>query len=66
MITRERLTPMLKMTDAEIDGLLMAGLYGRDFAEMRRRREHMSRRDECQYERQSDIHHLHRKPRSLG
>ena len=30
MITAEKLTPMLRMTDAEIDACLMRGLYGRD------------------------------------
>lgn len=50
MITTEMLTPMLRMTDAEIDGLLLAGLYG--ISSRRRKRvmkEREYRREECYY-----------------
>ena len=54
MITREMLSPMLRMTDTEIEALLMVGLYGRDKTELRLKRERSKRRDECQYERYAD------------
>ncbi len=53
MISRERLTPMLRMTDAEIDECLNYGLYKLSKRRMRKRsREY--RRDECQYDRDAD------------
>ena len=53
MISRERLTPMLRMTDAEIDECLNCGFYKLSKRRMRKRsREY--RRDECQYDRYAD------------
>ena len=55
MITKEMLSPMLRMTDAEIDAMLYAGLYyGSGKTEMRARRERSKRREECQYDRYAD------------
>ena len=54
MITRKMLTPMLRMTDMEIEEMLYAGLYGRDKVSLRIKRERNRRRDECQYERYAD------------
>ena len=54
MITAEKLTPMLRMTDAEIDGMLYVGLYGRDKTALRLKRERDKRREECQYDRYVD------------
>ena len=54
MIGSRNLTPMLKMTDAEIDGMLMFGLYGRKGTQLRMRREREYRREECHYDRYAD------------
>lgn len=54
MIRLEKLTPMLRMTDAEISAMICVGLYGRDGAERRKRLELSRRRDECQYDRYAD------------
>ena len=45
---------MLRMTDAEIDGMLYVGLYGRDKTALRLKRERDKRREECQYDRYVD------------
>lgn len=54
MITREMLSPMLRKSDAELEALMMVGLYGRDKIALRVTRERDNRRDECQYERYED------------
>ena len=54
MITMEKLTPMLRMTDAEIDACLMHGLYGLTRMEKRIHHERKSRREECHYDRYAD------------
>lgn len=53
MIQIDNLTPMLRMTDAEIDACIHYGLYELPKRRMRKRgREY--RREECQYDMYAD------------
>lgn len=53
MIQIDKLTPMLRMTDAEIDDCIHYGLYKMS-KKRSRKRERIYRRDECQYDRYAD------------